>query len=376
MVIHLYSDDNPATGRPRCDQLYLSQLPHPPGRRTCWRAVPGVGDVFKTFGAAATIQHARLARSRTSSRRAASRRATLIRRPPAPRTSRWRPAVLGQPPVPKPASTSSTPCSTLGRLTDPRAVRATSSSRPVRRRPRATRLRDVGPDRARRPGATATRRAASTAAPAGPTRSSTSCPAPNALATAGPRAAPPCAQPRQVELPPRACAMPPYYDPTPFIRRVGRRGDSRRPTSSPSALVTVVVYPAVPPGLGSALARSRSMAIPVSLVGTFACSRPLSASRSTTSRCSAWCWPSASWWTTPSSWSRTSSARAATGAARDAAHRDHGARWRAPVIAMALVLVAVFVPFAFTQRHHGPVLPSVRGYHRPSATVISAFSLL
>ncbi len=37
------------------------------------------------------------------------------------------------------------------------------------------------------------------------------------------------------------------------------------------------------------------------------------ASRSTTCRCSGWCWRSASWWTTPSSWWRTSSATCTRG---------------------------------------------------------------
>ena len=45
------------------------------------------------------------------------------------------------------------------------------------------------------------------------------------------------------------------------------------------------------------------LAVPVSLIGTFVVF-PLSASPSTRSRCSAWCWPSAWWSTTPSSWSR------------------------------------------------------------------------
>jgi len=50
-----------------------------------------------------------------------------------------------------------------------------------------------------------------------------------------------------------------------------------------------------------------TIAVPVVLLGRWAC-WPRSASRSTCSRCSPWCWRSACWWTTPSSWSRTSSA--------------------------------------------------------------------
>ena len=50
-----------------------------------------------------------------------------------------------------------------------------------------------------------------------------------------------------------------------------------------------------------------------------------SASRSTTCRCSAWCWRSASWSTTPSWWWRTSSATSRAGhAPREAAHKTHG----------------------------------------------------
>ena len=48
------------------------------------------------------------------------------------------------------------------------------------------------------------------------------------------------------------------------------------------------------------------VAVPVSLIGTLAC-MSCSASRSTTSRCSAWCWRSASWSTTRSWWWRMSS---------------------------------------------------------------------
>jgi HAE1 family hydrophobic/amphiphilic exporter-1 len=52
------------------------------------------------------------------------------------------------------------------------------------------------------------------------------------------------------------------------------------------------------------------IAIPVSLIGTLPSWRRWD-SPSTTCRCSAWFWPSASWSTTPSSWSRTSSATCA-----------------------------------------------------------------
>ena len=66
------------------------------------------------------------------------------------------------------------------------------------------------------------------------------------------------------------------------------------------------------------------VAIPVSLIGTFFF-MARSASRSTTCRCSASCWPSASWSTTPSSWWRTSSATSPPACRpREAAHTQHG----------------------------------------------------
>ena len=41
-----------------------------------------------------------------------------------------------------------------------------------------------------------------------------------------------------------------------------------------------------------------------------------------------------------------------------------------PIIAVALVLCAVFVPCAVHQRHHRPVLPPVRGDHLPSRPLL------
>ena len=75
--------------------------------------------------------------------------------------------------------------------------------------------------------------------------------------------------------------------------------------------------------------------------------RRCSASRSTTCRCSAWCWPWASWSTMPSSWSRTSSAtwRWACRLARPRTRR--WTRCPTALIAIALTLCAVFVPAAF-----------------------------
>ena len=72
-----------------------------------------------------------------------------------------------------------------------------------------------------------------------------------------------------------------------------------------------------------------------------------SASRSTRSACSAWCWRSASWWTTPSWWWRTSSATSPQGLSPREATYQAMKEVTNPIIAIALVLVAVFVPLAF-----------------------------
>ena len=89
------------------------------------------------------------------------------------------------------------------------------------------------------------------------------------------------------------------------------------------------------------------VAIPVSLIGTFFFMSICSASRSTTCRCSASCSPSASSSTTPSSWSRTSSATSRPGLSpHDAAIKSMD-EVGAALIAIALVLISVFVPSAF-----------------------------
>jgi HAE1 family hydrophobic/amphiphilic exporter-1 len=76
------------------------------------------------------------------------------------------------------------------------------------------------------------------------------------------------------------------------------------------------------------------------------------------------CSRSASWSTTPSWWSRTSSARSRTGS-RPAtpAHKTMDEVGGA-LVAIALVLAAVFVPDRLHPGHHGPVLPAVRAHHR------------
>ena len=80
--------------------------------------------------------------------------------------------------------------------------------------------------------------------------------------------------------------------------------------------------------------------------------------------CSAWCWRSASWSTTRSSWSRTSSATSRRACRRARRPTARCARCPGPIIAIALVLVAVFVPLAFISGLTGPVLPPVRADHR------------
>jgi multidrug efflux pump len=87
------------------------------------------------------------------------------------------------------------------------------------------------------------------------------------------------------------------------------------------------------------------LAVPVSVVGTFAVMHLLGFSINALS-CSAWCWPSASWWTTPSWWWRTWSATSRP-ACRPRGHLPRHAEVSGPIIAIALVLVAVFVPLAF-----------------------------
>ena len=89
------------------------------------------------------------------------------------------------------------------------------------------------------------------------------------------------------------------------------------------------------------------VAIPVSLIGTFAVLAGARLSRSTTCRCSAWCWPSASWSTTPSSWWRTSSATSARASVRATPRYKTMDEVGGALIAIALVLIAVFVPTAF-----------------------------
>ena len=102
------------------------------------------------------------------------------------------------------------------------------------------------------------------------------------------------------------------------------------------------------------------LAIPVSLIGTFAVMwrRRILAEQSC--RCSAWCWRSASWWMMRSSSSKTSSAGSSEGLSpRDAAYqgdgRSHAGGHRHRVRPDGGVRSG-----RLHQRHHRAVLPAVR----------------
>ena len=116
------------------------------------------------------------------------------------------------------------------------------------------------------------------------------------------------------------------------------------------------------------------IAVPVALIGTFA-SWPPWVFRSTTCRCSAWCWPSASWWTTPSSSWRTWSAGWSKGVEPREAARRAMDEVTGPVIAVALVLCAVFVPCTFLGGISGQFFRQFAVTISVS-TVISAFNSL
>ena len=136
--------------------------------------------------------------------------------------------------------------------------------------------------------------------------------------------------------------LPSVYNPTEFVAQSVTRSSKTLFEAMLLVVLVVLVFLQTLAAPGD----HPDLAIPVSLVGTFAVMLA-SASRSTTSPCSASCSPSASSSTTPSWSSRTSSA-----------HLEHGhpaARGGASamdevggaVVAIALVLCAVFVPTAF-----------------------------
>jgi len=116
------------------------------------------------------------------------------------------------------------------------------------------------------------------------------------------------------------------------------------------------------------------LAVPVALVGAFMVF-PLLASRSTRCPSSASCWPSVSWWTTPSWWSRRSSTTSSRGSRRATPPSRRWSKVSGPVVAIALILAAVFVPTAF--------IPGITGrmYQQFAVTIavsvlISAFNAL
>ena len=88
------------------------------------------------------------------------------------------------------------------------------------------------------------------------------------------------------------------YDTTPFIRESIQEVFK---TLLDSVLLVAMVVLLFLQNWRSALIPL--IAVPVGIVGTFAVMAAASASRSTTSRSSGWCWRSASWWTTRSWWS-------------------------------------------------------------------------
>ena len=97
------------------------------------------------------------------------------------------------------------------------------------------------------------------------------------------------------------------------------------------------------------------VAVPVAIVGTFAVMAALRLRwimptfnlASITSRFSAWYWPLASWSMMPLSWSKMSSAGSNTACDLRTATRKAMGEVTGPIIAVALVLCAVFVPCAF-----------------------------
>ena len=117
------------------------------------------------------------------------------------------------------------------------------------------------------------------------------------------------------------------------------------------------------------------LAVPVSLVGTFMFFPAVRLLASTRSRCSGWCWRSGWWWTTPSWWWRPCSATSRKGCAPKDAARKAMEEISGPVIGIALVLSAVFVPTAF--------IPGITGrlYQQFAVTIaisviLSAFNAL
>ena len=117
------------------------------------------------------------------------------------------------------------------------------------------------------------------------------------------------------------------------------------------------------------------LAVPVSIVGTFAVHARVRLLDQRADACSAWCWRSASWSTTRSSWSRTSSATSRAGCRRARRPIRRCSEVTGPIIAIALVLVAVFVPLAFITGLTGQFYKQF-ALTIAISTVISAFNSL
>ncbi len=104
------------------------------------------------------------------------------------------------------------------------------------------------------------------------------------------------------------------------------------------------------------------LTVPVAVVGTFALF-PLLGFASISPACSAWCWQSASWWTTRSWWWKRCNAISTTACRRAKRPCSAMDEVSAPVVAIACILAAVFIPVAFPGRHQRPDLPAVRADH-------------
>ena len=109
------------------------------------------------------------------------------------------------------------------------------------------------------------------------------------------------------------------------------------------------------------------IAIPVSLVATFAADGRLRVLDQHAHAHAGWCWRSAWWWTTRSSWSRTSRSTSSAGWQPLEATRAAMAEITTPIVTITLVLAAVFVPVAF--------IPGLTGrlYNQFALTIVFSF---
>ena len=125
LAINLYSDDNPETGRPYYDQLYLSNYATIQLKDAMAR-LEGVGDVF-VIGQQDYSMRVWLDPDKLQSRNLTVGDVIRVLREQNVQVAAGQ---IGQPPVPTGQDFQFT-LTTLGRLTERRAVRATSSSRPA-----------------------------------------------------------------------------------------------------------------------------------------------------------------------------------------------------------------------------------------------------